>query len=158
MTTAGNNRRIVKEYTDLEGELKNGCRELVSMEMVKKSLSHWYVVMRGPDNTPYKDGLFKLEINFPSEFPFRPPQVKFLTKIYHPNINSGGSICLDILKENWSPALTIHKTLLSISSLLSDPNPNDPLDHDAAAVYKNDRPQYNTLVKEWIKNYGHKLN
>lgn len=63
----------------------------------------------GPGDSPYSGGVFFLAIHFPTDYPFKPPKVNFTTRIYHPNINSNGSICLDILRDQWSPALTISK-------------------------------------------------
>ena len=107
-----------------------------------------------PADSPFTGGIFFLEINFPADYPFKPPKCHFTTKIYHPNINSSGGICLDILKENWSPALTVSKLLLSICSLLTDPNPNDPLVPEIATLYKKNREKYDITAKEWTTKYA----
>ena len=96
----------------------------------------------GPEDSPYQGGVFFLSIHFPNDYPFKPPKVTFQTKIYHPNVNSNGAICLDVLKDQWSPALTVSKILLSISSLLNDPNPDDPLVPEIAQIYKADKSSY----------------
>ena len=114
----------------------------------------WQGTLMGPEDSPYAGGVFFLNIHFPPDYPFKPPKVHFTTKIYHPNINSNGSICLDILKDQWSPALTISKVLLSISSLLTDPNPDDPLVPEIANIFKTDVDRYNTTAKEWTSKYA----
>ncbi|KKO96543.1 ubiquitin-conjugating enzyme E2-16 kDa [Trichoderma harzianum] len=105
-------------------------------------------------DSPYSGGVFFLKIQFPTDYPFKPPKVNFSTRIYHPNINSNGSICLDILRDQWSPALTISKVLLSICSMLTDPNPDDPLVPEIAHVYKTDRPRYEATAREWTRKYA----
>ena len=115
---------------------------------------HWQATIMGPSDSPFSGGVYFLNINFPTEYPFKPPKINFETQIYHPNINSKGSICLDILKDSWSPALTISKVLLSICSLLTDPNPDDPLVPDIAHVYKNNRAAYDATAREWNRKYA----
>ena len=123
-------KRILQEIKDLNNfELSN----FISAGPVSEdNIFTWSAKINGPKDSPYEGGIFLLAIDFPKEYPFKPPKINFITKIYHPNINSGGSICLDILNSQWSPALTISKTLLSICSLLTDPNPNDPFVPDIA--------------------------
>ena len=117
-------KRLAKELADL----KKDCPETITAGPVdEKDLYSWQATIIGPEGSPYQGGLFFLDIKFSFDYPFTPPKCTFKTKVYHPNINSNGGICLDILKNQWSPALTITKVLLSISSLLSDPNPDDPL-------------------------------
>lgn len=141
----------------LNGELKDMNErppENVSAGPINDNLDKWEAIIIGPKDSPYVGGSFKLKIDFPADYPFSAPKVRFTTKIFHPNINSSGSICLDILKDQWSPALTITKVLLSICALLTDPNPDDPLDSSAASLYKNNRGEYNKKVREYVQKYA----
>ncbi|CAL1295310.1 unnamed protein product [Larinioides sclopetarius] len=108
----------------------------------------------GPPDSPYEGGVFFLTICFPSNYPFDPSHVRFTTRIYHPNIDQGGNICLDILEQEWSPALTIPKVLLSICSLLCDPNPDDALDPEVGDTYEFNREMFNRLAKSWTRKYA----
>ena len=108
----------------------------------------------GPEDSPFSGGVFFLNIHFPTDYPFKPPKCNFTTRIYHPNINNNGSICLDILKDQWSPALTISKVLLSITSMLTDPNPDDPLVPEIAQIYKTDKAKYEATAREWTRKYA----
>jgi ubiquitin-conjugating enzyme E2 D/E len=143
-------KRLQKELLDMQ---KDDTPNL-SAGPVNDNLFEWEAVILGPIGTPYEGGVFNLNISIPSNYPFKPPTVIFKTKIYHPNINSSGSICLDILKTQWSPALTISKILLSICSLLADPNPNDPLVPEIANLLKTNIEVYNQTAKEWTNIYA----
>ncbi|CAG8447427.1 5020_t:CDS:2 [Diversispora eburnea] len=113
------------------------------------NLYEWASTITGPVGSPYDGGVFFLDITFPQDYPFKPPKVVYRTRIYHCNINSSGQICLDILKDNWSPALTISKVLLSICSLLTDANPRN-----IAHQYLHSREEHDKVAKEWTKRYA----
>ncbi|KAK4362985.1 hypothetical protein RND71_018226 [Anisodus tanguticus] len=137
-------KRILKELKELQKDPPTSC----SAGPVAEDMFHWQATIMGPPDSPYAGGVFLVTIHFPPDYPFKPPKAR--TKVFHPNINSNGSICLDILKEQWSPALTISKVLLSICSLLTDPNPDDPLVPEIAHMYKTDRNKYFVFYIECI--------
>lgn len=135
-------------------QISKNSTENISVGLKDDNILEWEATLIGPTQTPYEGGIFKLRLLFTDDYPFKPPKITFTTRIYHPNINRQGVICLDILKNNWSPALTVGKILLSICSLLSDPNPNDPLDSDIANVYKTNIELFNKNAKEWTINFA----
>ena len=136
--------RIKKELKEFETDPPIGC----SGGLVNESdLYKWHATIIGPTGSPYSGGIFNLTIDIPDTYPIKPPKIKFSTPILHPNINSFGSICLDILNKNWSPVLKLSKVLLSISSLLTDPNPDDPLDKPLSELYKKNREKYIKIVR-----------
>uniref|UniRef100_A0A8C5MJY5 UBC core domain-containing protein n=1 Tax=Leptobrachium leishanense TaxID=445787 RepID=A0A8C5MJY5_9ANUR len=109
---------------------------------------YFHVCIAGPQDSPFEGGSFKLELFLPEEYPMAAPKVRFMTKIYHPNVEKLGRICLDILKDKWSPALQIHTVLLSIQALLSAPNPDDPSANDAAQWL------YSHRYLDWIQEHN----
>ena len=126
----------------------------ISARPYSDNLRYFTVLIEGPSSTVYQGGVFKLELFLPREYPMSPPKVRFLTRIYHPNVDKLGRICLDILKDKWSPALQIRTVLLSVQALLSAPNPDDPLVPDIARLYKSDRKKYDATAKDWTKKYA----
>ncbi|BFF94206.1 ubiquitin-conjugating enzyme E2 D2-like [Drosophila madeirensis] len=128
----------------------DGCQVVI----VGDDITHWHCIILGPSNSPYEGGHFELDILFPDNYPYAPPHVQFMTPIYHCNITNGGHICLDILSHNWSSILTVDKVLLSIMSLLADPNPDDPVTTEAANMYKSDREQHDRIAREWTTHHA----
>ena len=155
-------RRLKKDLRTLEedGLLNISAAPVMTMkfgpkgDIAVRNMFHWKAVIIGPSDTPYEGGKFHLDVVFPRDYPFKPPSVKFDTKIYHVNISDTGSICLDILKTKWSPALDMQKVLLSISSLLSEPNPNDPLNTVVVNVYRTSPELFISTAQDWTKKYA----
>ena len=112
----------------------------------------WNAKIKGPPNTPYEDGDFDIMLKFDIDYPKRPPSVKFLIPMYHPNIYRDGKICIDILQNEWTPAQNVRTILYSIRSLLMDPNPSSPANREAAELYNKDKTAYENKVRDCIKN------
>lgn len=121
---------------------------------VSEDLREWTACIRGPEDTPYSEGNFELSILFSESYPFDPPKITFNTRIFHPNISPDGKICVDILKDNWTPSLTILKVILSILSLLSSPNEKDPLVPEVAKIFIRDRNEFDRLARECTKRFA----
>ncbi|KAK2954169.1 putative Ubiquitin-conjugating enzyme E2 E3 [Blattamonas nauphoetae] len=147
-------KRIQKELIEITLEPPPN----VSAAPKGDSLFEWEAKIIGPESTPYAGGTFKLDITFPQDYPYHSPKCIFTTKIYHCNIAANGSICLDILKDQWSPAYTLSKVLLSILTLLSDPNPADPLVPAIAQELISNRALHDKKAKEWTKKFASREN
>ncbi|GKT33405.1 ubiquitin-conjugating enzyme E2 D2-like [Aduncisulcus paluster] len=146
-------KRIEHELKKLKTELPPGYEAHV----VDDDLFKWQATIIGAAGTPYEGGRFKLLIDLPTDYPFRPPKVVFETRVFHPNIRESGEICLDILRpKEWAPCLNISKVLISICSLLTDPNPADPLNTEAAELMQKDKKKYEEKVREYVESYATK--
>ncbi|EIE18018.1 ubiquitin-conjugating enzyme [Coccomyxa subellipsoidea C-169] len=143
-------KRIQKELAEISLDPPSNC----SAGPKGDNIYEWVSTILGPGSSPYQGGVFFLDIQFPMDYPFKPPKVVFRTRIYHCNINSNGQICLDILKDQWSPALTVSKVLLSVCSLLTDPNPQDPLVGSIAQQYLTDREAHDKQAAEWTRRFA----
>ncbi|KAF8623767.1 hypothetical protein AX15_006209 [Amanita polypyramis BW_CC] len=143
-------KRIHREIADLKKE------DLGPMTLSPSddSLFSWKGTIPGPQGSVYEGGVFNIEIVLATDYPFSAPKVLFRTRIYHMNISEQGNICIDILKNNWSPALSLFKVMLSLSSLLTDPNPKDPLVPSIATQYLRNRKLHDSTAREWTEKYA----
>jgi ubiquitin-conjugating enzyme E2 L3 len=110
-----------------------------------------------PDNEPYNKGAFKISVDFPAEYPFKPPKITFLTKIYHPNIDEKGQVCLPIIApENWKPATKTEQVITSLLSLVNTPEPDHPLRADLAEEYMKEKKKFFKNAEDYTKKHAEK--
>lgn len=143
-------KRINKDLKDLEKDPVANC----SAGPISDNIKEWQATIHGPSETPYFNGVFTVLISFPKDYPFSPPKCIFKTPIFHCNINKYGEICLDTLKNQWSPALSVSAVLQSICSLLADPNPDDPLEPGIAELYKSNRIKHDMEAAYFTQQYA----
>jgi ubiquitin-conjugating enzyme E2 D/E len=145
-------RSIQKVITDLDKNPIEGCSAGPSSP---DDITDWNITIFGPEETPYSGGIFKMNMKFTNEYPFKPPKITFVTKILHCNVNEKGEICIDILKESsWNPTKKVSEALKSIMTLLKHPNPSEPLDHEIAELYLNKRAIHDAKVRECVEKYA----
>jgi ubiquitin-conjugating enzyme E2 D/E len=144
-------RRLSLEYS----KIANG-KNANQIGIVEDNMTHWSAVLEGPAGSPYESGRFVLDLIFPPRYPFEPPKVTFRTPIFHPNVSTNGAICADILKPNgaWSPLMTVESLLVSIQSLLDDPNPSDPLNTEAATLFLQNRRLYDIKARRETETHA----
>lgn len=146
-------RRLAKELADMKSSEIKIFRDIVVDE---SNLLNWQGLIV-PLNAPYSKGAFKIEINFPAEYPFKPPKITFKTKIYHPNIDEKGQVCLPIISaENWKPATKTDQVIQALVALIHDPEPEHPLRGDLAEEYTKDKKRFLKTAEEFTKKYAEK--
>lgn len=150
-----------RRNTRLQNELKRMTKDPphgIGMWAVSDSLENLEALIEGPENSPFENGEFRLSITIPPNYPNVPPLIKFKTKIYHPNIDSQGRICLDSLKQepigSWRPSLNLSTVLAQIRILLVEPNVNDPLELDIAKQLQEHPEQYKEKAKKMTEQYA----
>jgi ubiquitin-conjugating enzyme E2 D/E len=145
-------KRIKKELEEInKAELEEGYSAGPEDD---SDMFKWVATIPGPEESPYEGGVFNLSVEFPKDFPFKPPKVEFTTKVYHPNVKSTGTICLDILKDAWSPDIKISQVLMAINNLLINPNVDHPLEEEVAKQYKEDRKAFDEAAKAWTEEHA----
>lgn len=140
-------RRLMRDLRDLT---QNPVEGINAAPVSADNIFQWNAILDGPEDSLFEDASFVLTLKFPQDYPNHPPEVKFVTRVFHPNIYMDGSICLDILQQRWSASLDVSTILVSIRSLLTDPNPASPANSEAAMLYQNHRRDYERRVREYI--------
>jgi len=150
-TTAS--KRLQKELHDLKAKRLKVFRDIVTDE---SNILQWHGLIL-PDKVPYNKGAFKIEINFPAEYPFKPPKILFKTQIYHPNIDENGQVCLPIISaENWKPATTADQVIHSLVALVNDPEPQHPLRADLAEEFVKTNRKFQKNAEAFTKKHSEK--
>jgi len=143
----------MKELSDIQ---KANLKTFRDITIEERNQLQWQGVLV-PEKEPYNKGAFKLQIDFPAEYPFKPPKVTFLTKIYHPNIDEKGQVCLPIIApENWKPATKTEQVIESLVALIHEPEPEHPLRADLAEEYSKDRKKFMKNAEDHTKKFGEK--
>ncbi|KAJ8478197.1 hypothetical protein OPV22_021924 [Ensete ventricosum] len=141
-------KRLMRDFKRLQQDPPAG----ISGAPHDNNIMFWNAVIFGPDDTPWDGGTFKLTLQFTEDYPNKPPTVRFVSRMFHPNIYADGSICLDILQNQWSPIYDVAAVLTSIQSLLCDPNPNSPANSEAARMFSENKREYNRKLRSGKSN------
>lgn len=126
------------------------------VSLIDDSIQQFHVIFKGPEDTPYAGGTWKVRVELPDQYPIKSPSIGFVNKMYHPNIDeNSGSVCLDVINQTWSPMfglLNIFENFLP--HLLRYANPSDPLNTEASNLMTKDEQRYNEVVKRYVKEYA----
>lgn len=152
---SGPKRTIIRQLQSFTTPFNNRVDDrLLVVGPINGNLNDLLTTFLGPVDTPYEGGVFFVRMELPSDFPFIAPKCRFLTKIYHPNVDPSGKICLSTLEDDWTPILGLERTILGLISILSDPGLEDPLVPEIAALYMSDRDQYLENAKAYTQRYA----
>ncbi|CAH0392403.1 unnamed protein product [Bemisia tabaci] len=146
-------RRLQKELGDIRA---SGIKSFRDIQVDETNMLSWQGLIV-PDNPPFNKGAFRIEINFPAEYPFKPPKITFKTKIYHPNVDEKGQVCLSIISpEHWKPTTKTDQVIQALIALVNDPEPEHPLRVEVADEFVKDRKKFIKNAEEFTKKYSEK--
>ncbi|WBW73959.1 ubiquitin conjugating enzyme E2 for HECT-type and RBR family E3 Ub ligase, Ubc14 [Schizosaccharomyces osmophilus] len=144
-------RRINKEFADLQENPISNLR----CSLANENLYQWNCAVAGPRDSVYVGGTFHFTLAFRPDYPFQPPTAQFTTRIYHPNFDSEGNICLPILRPQvFKPSVKLRSILEQVIHLLIEPNPDDPLSPSVAEQYNNDRPAFEKIARDYVQQFA----
>nr|ACO11538.1 Ubiquitin-conjugating enzyme E2 G2 [Caligus rogercresseyi]ACO11646.1 Ubiquitin-conjugating enzyme E2 G2 [Caligus rogercresseyi] len=155
-------RRLIAEFKQL---WENPPEGILAGPLSEDNYLEWEACVTGPEDTPFADGVFIARLSFPKDYPLNPPKMKFITPIFHPNIYSDGRVCISILHspgddplgyetsaERWSPVQSVEKVLLSVMSMLAEPNDESPADVNASIMWRNDREAFQEIARKHVRS------
>ncbi|KAH6639084.1 ubiquitin-conjugating enzyme/RWD-like protein [Boeremia exigua] len=154
-------KRLFKEYKALSSDPPEGIN---AGPVTEDDMFLWEALIQGPEGTPFEGGVFPAELKFPRDYPLAPPKMRFLTDMWHPNVYNSGEVCISILhppgddplhyeqaSERWSPIQSVEKILISVMSMLAEPNDESPANIDAAKMWRNEKEKYETIVRQNVR-------
>ncbi|OZJ02558.1 Ubiquitin-conjugating enzyme E2-18 kDa [Bifiguratus adelaidae] len=158
-------KRLMNEYRELTVNAPEG---IMAGPVSEDNFFEWEALIAGPDDTPYEGGVFPATLKFPKDYPLSPPTMKFTCDMYHPNVYPDGTVCISILhapgddpnmyessSERWSPVQSVEKILLSVVSMLAEPNDESGANIDACKIWRSDRNAFDAIVRRCVmKNLG----
>eukprot|EP00163_Fabomonas_tropica_P011947 TRINITY_DN2298_c0_g1_i2.p1 TRINITY_DN2298_c0_g1~~TRINITY_DN2298_c0_g1_i2.p1 ORF type:complete len:171 (-),score=21.47 TRINITY_DN2298_c0_g1_i2:456-968(-) len=155
-------KRLMQEYKEITNNPVDG---IIAGPVSEQNYFEWEAIIMGPSQTPYEGGVFQALLKFPPDYPLSPPSMRFITPLWHPNIYPDGRVCISILhapgddpnhyelsSERWSPVQSVEKVLLSVLSMIAEPNDESPANLDAAIMWRKNRQQYNDYVASQVQN------
>ncbi|KAH7135227.1 ubiquitin-conjugating enzyme/RWD-like protein [Dendryphion nanum] len=161
MATSSAAKRLFKEYRSLSSDLPEG---ITAGPLSEDDMFNWEALIQGPEGTPFEGGVFPAELKFPPDYPLAPPTMKFLVDLWHPNVYQDGRVCISILhppgddplqyeqaSERWSPIQSVEKILISVMSMLAEPNDESPANVDAARMWRENRAEYEKVVRQNVR-------
>ncbi|KAI5063055.1 hypothetical protein GOP47_0021602 [Adiantum capillus-veneris] len=148
MASSSAQLRLMSDLKAICNEPPEGCSASPHCE---ENLFVWSATIFGPDDTPWEGGIFSLRLTFGEHYPEKPPRVRFTSEVFHPNVYSDGTLCMDIIQDAWSPCHNVSTILTSIQSLLTDPNPASPANPEAAHLFQSDMQLYNRRVRQCVR-------
>ncbi|XP_065887500.1 ubiquitin-conjugating enzyme E2 G2-like [Dysidea avara] len=150
-------KRLMTEYKELTVNPPEG---ILAGPKNEDNFFEWEALITGPEGTPFEDGVFVAELKFPHDYPLSPPKMKFVSEMFHPNVYTDGRVCISILHspgddplgyetsaERWSPVQSVEKILLSVVSMLAEPNDESSANVDASKMWRDNRIQFNKIAR-----------